>query len=140
MLFNNGIYDAETNTFTEEFNPDILFFGKIHHDYERVDREYMEDIYKRIFVNMLGEVQADYLSKVYSWALLGFHQKSFLFCIGTNGDNGKSTMTNIFNKICPELCGAFNPSGLIHRQTLMEDAQKNRWALLLKNKRFIFSQ
>jgi hypothetical protein len=141
VLFKNGIYDAMADKFSTEFDPNVLFFGRIPHDYtEYPDTEYMADVYQRFFVDTLGEVQGDYLSKVYGTALIGQHQKSFLFCVGTDGDNGKSTFTNAFMKACPELCGTFNPNSLVARQTMMEDAQRFRWALLLKDKRFVFSQ
>ena len=62
LLFENGYFDFETNTFYDKeiygYNPDILFMGKIHHNFEILKEEdmvYMEDIRKRFFTSVLGE-------------------------------------------------------------------------------------
>ena len=48
ILFNNGYYDFHKELFYSKdeygFNPDIVFMGKIHFDFEDFDTEYMNDI------------------------------------------------------------------------------------------------
>ena len=51
ILFLNGYYDFKAQKFYSKeefgFNPEILFMGRIHHDFEEFDSEYIQDIKQR---------------------------------------------------------------------------------------------
>ncbi len=140
LLFKNGIYYSEDNSFVDEFDPNILFTGRIEFDMDKPDEEYINDIYQRMYVNTLDVEQAQYLCNQMSTALMGIYQKSFTFCIGTNGDNGKSLFVDAINNAFSQLTGSFEPENVMFRpNSSQEKAQKYRWALLNRYKRILMS-
>ena len=74
ILFNNGYYDFHKEFFFPKleygFDPNIVFMGKIQHDFEDFDTEYMNDIKQRLFVNPLGKEMGEYL--ILNW-LIAFY-------------------------------------------------------------------
>lgn len=141
LLFNNGIYDATDNSFTTEFNPNILFMGRLPYDMDEPDEEYVKDIYQRLYVDTLDKEPAQFLCNKISTALFGYFQKDFTFCLGTNGNNGKSIFIEAINKsFGSSITGAFEPTNLMFRpNSSQEQAQKYRWALLHRHKRILMS-
>lgn len=143
ILFNNGYYDSTINggQFVPGFNPDIVFFAKIHHDYEPLtaeDEVYMQDIKQRYFENPLGNVQAEFLLENLACAVIGTLMKRYL--IGLGGTNcGKSVITKALKYSFGEYVGAFNAENLAVRSTCEDEAKAMRWCLLLRHKRLILS-
>ena len=143
VLFNNGYYDSTINggQFVQGFNPDIVFFAKIHHDYEPLTAEdelYMQDIKQRYFVNPLDTVQAEFLLENLACAVIGTLMKRYL--IGLGGTNcGKSVITKALKYSFGEYVGAFNAENLAVRSTCEDEAKAMRWCLLLRHKRLILS-
>ena len=148
LLFNNGIYHFETDTFTEvkpgEFNrPDIFFHAKINFDYcydNLTDEmiEYMVDIRQRIFLDPLGEEQGKYFLELISRAVAGNKMKKIIFGIG-NGNNGKSVIAKAISNAIGLYCGSFNAESLAYRQNSQDEAAVMRWALLARYNRVLFS-
>jgi phage/plasmid-associated DNA primase len=92
---------------------------------------------KKLFFDPLGQEVGSYLVEVLSRSLMGDKMKKIFFGLG--GSNcGKSTITSAFTKACGEYIGVFNASNLCQRET-SDEAQAQRWALLLATKRIIFS-
>lgn len=141
ILFNNGYYDYKEQLFYDTFNPEILFFGKIHHDFSHfsdLDIEYMEDIKKRFFYDTLGKEVGDYFIETLSRGLAGDVQKRFLFALGGT-NTGKSILTKGLQLSLGDYVGGFNAENMAYRTSSGDEAQANRWAMLLKNKRLILS-
>jgi len=144
LLFNNGYFDGDTELFYHKdeykFNPDIMFMGKIHHDFTPLsfdDANYADTIFDRYIKQLIGEDDALYLFTQLSRALMGDVMKKLTLCLGpTNG--GKSSITKMFKAACGDYCGNFNAENLSEKK-VTDEAQAIRWALLLKNKRIIFS-
>jgi hypothetical protein len=65
ILFRNGYYDFNQQKFYSKeeygFNPDILFFDRINHDFDDFDMDYVKDIRQRLFYNSLGETLGNYM-------------------------------------------------------------------------------
>lgn len=90
LLFNNGIYDASTNMFYPKyiygFNPAILFLGKLHYDFisnDQVDPIYINDIYRTLFINTLGDIEGNYFLEVISRAIMGNNMNHSIFGSGS---------------------------------------------------------
>lgn len=141
LLFKNGYFDAEQGKFFKEFNPDIVFFAQIPHDFEEFteeDMEYMADVKNRLFYNPLGTQQGDFLITNLARGLMGDMMKRFL--MGLGGTNcGKSIMTTAIALACGSYIGTFNAENLAYRNSSEDEAKALRWALLLRHKRLIFS-
>lgn len=143
LLFNNGYFDMKEGHFytKEEINPSIVFFGKIHHNFTEFDKEemsYMDDLEKRLFFNVLGEDVGTYFMIMLARGLAGDMMKNIMFCLGDT-DCGKSTLTTAITLSCGDYVGSFNAENLAYRNTSNDEAQIMRWAMLLRYKRFIFS-
>lgn len=142
LLFKNGYLDGVEGKFYHKdvygFNPDIVFFGRIHHDFEICDEDYMNDIRERLFYLPLGKEQGEYMVQNLARGLMGDTMKRFMFGLG--GTNcGKSVMTSAVTLACGDYVGAFNAENLALRASSDDEARSMRWALLLRYKRLIFS-
>jgi len=141
LLFNNGYLNFRTMEFHSQFNPDIVFVYKIHHNYEKFydeDMEYMKSIEERFFTIPLGASVADHLILNLSRALAGDVMKRILFGLG--GTNcGKSVLTRALASALGEYCGSFNAECLAYNKSSADEAAQMRWVYLLRYKRIIFS-
>ena len=142
ILFNNGYFNFKTEKFytfdDNEFDKSIIFTGKIHHDFEVFDIDYMNDIQQRIFYNTLGQSVGDFLILNLARGLAGDMMKRVL--VGLGGTNtGKSVLTDSVANSFGDYFGSFNAENLAYRNTSSDEAQTMRWAMLLKNKRVIMS-
>lgn len=135
LLFTNGYYDG---VFHSEFNPDILFFSRIPHDYEVSHLYYMDDIQERFFYNPLGKETGDYYMELLARGLFGDKMKQIAFCLGKS-NTGKSTITKAFQASAGDYTGVFNAECFSHKNTSQEEAQLLRWAFLARFKRNLFS-
>jgi len=141
LLFNNGYFDMKTNKFHYGFNKDIVFSGKINQDYKPFtikDEEYMESIKKRLFYDPLGKEVGDYFILNLARGLAGDRMKRIFFGLGFS-NTGKSTVTKALLKTCGDYVGIFDGNNLAYRNTSADSASQNRWMMLLKDKRLIFS-
>jgi phage/plasmid-associated DNA primase len=143
ILFNNGYYDFHEQKFHNYFDPDIVFMGKIHHDFSNFsddDLDYMDSIVERIFYNPLTEEVGDYLLLNIGMALAGdaIKMKRCLFGLGSS-NAGKGVLTNAILNSFGDYAGSFNAECLTSRKTMNEEAQIMRPFLLLAFKRIIIS-
>lgn len=146
LLFRNGYFDAAEGKFYHKdvhgFNPDILFFACIPHDYEEFDEEelaYMASIKQRLFRDPLGQEQGDFLLLNIARGLMGDMMKRFIMGIGTT-NSGKSILTTAIQIACGKYAATFNAENLAMRNNSDGDeAKAMRWMLLLRHTRVILS-
>jgi len=139
ILFNNGIFDFKTRTFTDDFNPSLVFFGKIHSNYNsEIDETYLESIKQRIFYDTLGVEAGNYFIEQLSQGLSGKVMKKILFAIGPT-NSGKGVLTTSLMLSLGDYCGSFNAENLAYRETSQDEGAVMRWALLACHKRLILS-
>lgn len=142
LLFNNGYFDLRENVFYNTFNPEIVFGGKIYQDYNPIfsadEEKYIESIKMRLFYEPLGKDFGDFFILNLSRGLAGDMMKKIMFGLGPS-NTGKSTITKAFLKSCSDYVGTFDGNNFAYRNTSNDSASQNRWLMLLKNKRIIFS-
>jgi hypothetical protein len=142
LLFNNGYFDLHENVFYNTFNPEIVFAGKIYQDYNPIftlDEEiYIESIKRRLFYEPLGKNVGDFFILNLARGLAGDMLKRIMFGLGAS-NTGKSTITKALLKACSDYVGTFDGNNFAYRNTSNDSASQNRWLMLLKNKRIIFS-
>jgi len=138
LLFNNGIYDGKTGQL-KPFDPKIVFYGKINQDYvERLDTEYMETIFQRLFIDPLGKDIGTYFLIQLARALFADNPKRILFGLGETGA-GKSLIAKALLYAGGDYIGNFNAESLAVSKSTADEAQQMRWAMLIQHKRIIFS-
>jgi len=142
ILLDNGYYDFKAKNFYSKsehgFNPDILFMGNIHHDFEPFNEDYIKSIKERLFYDALGEEVGNYFILNLARGLAGDMMKRILFGLGWT-NIGKSILTTAVTLSCGDYIGSFNAENLAYRNTSNDEAQIMRWAMLLRFKRIIFS-
>ena len=142
LLFNNGYFDLRENIFYNNFNHEIVFSGKIYQDYNAIftakDETYIESIKKRLFYEPLGKDVGDFFMLNLARGLAGDMMKRIIFGLGAS-NTGKSTITKSLLKTCSDYVGTFDGNNFAYRNTSNDSASQNRWLMLLKHKRIIFS-
>ena len=142
LLFNNGYLDLRSNIFYDIFNPELVFSGKIYQDYNSTftteEETYIESIKKRLFYEPLGKDVGDFFIYNLSRGLAGDMMKRIMFGLGSS-NTGKSTITKALLKTCSDYVGTFDGNNFAYRNTSNDSASQNRWLMLLKHKRIIFS-
>jgi hypothetical protein len=145
ILFQNGYYDFHQQKFYNKnevcFNPKIVFFGRIHHDFEAFSEDdmiYMDNIRERLFYLTLGKEVGDYFITNLARGLSGEMMKRILFGLGDT-NCGKGVLTIAMMNSCGDYVGSFNAENLAYKETSQDEAQIMRWCLLLRYKRIIFS-
>lgn len=146
-LFDNGYLDLDTKIFhpkEEGFNPELVFFAKIPREFDptpitEVDLTGEKSLFKRLFSDPLGEETAKFALVYYARALAGKKDKSLLFNLGAT-NAGKSLIAKIFRKVFgPQMVGIFNAENFVFRNSNGDEARDNRWALMMKHNRLLFS-
>lgn len=132
LLFKDGIYNMKTSKFTKGFNQEIVFHCQVPHNYpvRNIDEEkYALD---KSF-NVLFDDQDPMILSL-SRALAGDnHIKKFYFCPGKS-NAGKSKLIKMLEVAFGNYVGTFNAEVLAvsSKGDTKEEAQKNRWALILR--------
>ncbi len=119
LLFNNGYYDLKETKFYQKdektgfqfmAESKIVFFGKIHHDFEEPTKDnltYIEYVKKTLFHTPLEEDVGDFLLLNLSRGLARDKMKKLLFGLGET-NSGKSLIYkshyNGMRRLCGNIC------------------------------------
>lgn len=141
LLFTDGIYDVEKDTFTEEFDPNIIFEYSIPRAFPRtrnIEAEtYLRNtLFVEPFLNKeVGDVLLHYLSR----GIFGdFLMKTLLFCLGKT-NSSKGTLCNFLTLVFGGMVGSFNGNSLIQRTSDVEATKSISWVKSVAKRRFAFS-
>lgn len=145
LLFSNGYYDMVAGRFLRPHDPEydtsVVFLESIPYDWnpEFLDEIYMRSIMDRFFLQQHDKVRGEFLALTLARGIAGDAMKHF--AIGTgSGNTGKSFLAKTMGVVFGGYVGTFNGANLIYKPSCSQDeAQRNRWAGLLQNKRIIFS-
>jgi phage/plasmid-associated DNA primase len=144
LLFSDGIYDFDTNTFTEGFNPSIVFKHRIDRPYPKVrNDEMIATVLKVLFKDtfLVDEMEAShYLRKAIARALYGDYQnKAFYFCVGKS-NAGKGVLTDALKSAFGGFVGTFNAGALAYNERNGADVAKQlSWVFGIRDKRMVIS-
>jgi hypothetical protein len=133
----NDKYDSEENG----FNPDIVFVYRIDHEFVNFsedDMVYMDSIQERLFTLPLGDDVGKYLILNLARGLAGDQMKRIMFGLGMT-NTGKGILTKACQLSMGQYCDVFTGENLAFNNVNNDEAQKMRWAMLLRNKRLIIS-
>jgi hypothetical protein len=144
LLFSDGIYDFDTDTFTEGFNPLIVFKYRIDRPFPKErNNDMIREVTKILFEDtfMDHEMEAShYMRKGISRSLYGeYRAKKFYFCIGKS-NAGKSALTDALKIAFGGFVGSFNAGALAYNERNGADAAKQlSWVFGIKDKRMVIS-
>jgi hypothetical protein len=144
LLFQDGVYDFMTNTFTEGFDPKVVFKYKIDRPYPKERNEQLiKHVYELLFINPFMEediATSDYLRLGLSKALAGdYFDKKFYFAVGRS-NAGKGVLTDALKASFQGFVGTFNAGALAFNENSGADtAKKLSWVFGIKDKRLAIS-
>lgn len=159
LLFKNVIYDMNNNE-TIPFDSEIVFHHRVPHNFPKRDLDNIKFAYETSFKQICGDLGNDGfdtskmdpsksetiplsmpLRVAFARALAGdLTAKKFYLCPGrTNA--GKSKLVDMFMICFGGFVQQFNAENLAHydKNSSQDPAQKNRWALIIRFARIIFS-
>jgi len=157
LLFKNGYYDGEKSLFfpslkidektgklVSGFDPAILFFGFVDHDYPTSEEiaamiPLINSIKKRFFYDVFPKAVAERAIWRYSVAIFGEALKSIILNIGVT-DSGKSTIAKGFQySYGSGYVGVFNSESLtFNKNSSNDEAQRMRVFFLKRYCRLLF--
>lgn len=143
-LFSNGIYDLDTDTFTEGFDPRIVFRDRIARPFPKERKEHFVKLVKRILFEdpfMADEMEtSDCLRIAIARALYGdYRAKQFYFCVGKS-NAGKGVLADAMKAAFGGYVGTFNAKALSYNDNSSADAAKQlSWVFGIKDKRMAIS-
>lgn len=144
VLFTNGYWDCKQGSFhpvdSHSFNPSIQFTEKIPFDYDESwdDEKYEDHVFNTFFRTPFGEVVGQYYCLQLARGLAGDCMKRFLVGVGPS-NTGKSIISLALKSSCGGYYDAWNGANLAYKNSSADEAQRLRWAYLLKSKRIIVS-
>lgn len=144
LLFQDGIYDFMTDTFTEGFDPKIVFKYKIDRPYPKHrNEELIKLVHQILFVNPFMDEDmpsSDFLRIGLSKALAGdYLDKKFYFNVGRS-NAGKGVLTDALKASFQGFIGTFNAGALAFNENSGADtAKKLSWVFGIKDKRIAIS-
>jgi hypothetical protein len=141
LLFKNGYLDMKTMKFYSKeqygFDPEIVFFGRINRPFAPSIPEDIAEMEQKLFYNVLGREQGEYIITFFARALAGdIQMKKFFMGVGV-GNSGKGTITKALQYALDDLVGSFNAGSLCVSKSSNDKAAMNRWIMLLARKRII---
>jgi len=144
LLFADGIYDFDTNTFSEEFNNKIVFKYRIAKAFpkERNDK-LIKYVHKILFIDPFMDyekVVSDFLRVAIARSIYGdYRSKRFYFCVG-KANGGKSAISDAIINSFEGFVGTFNAGALVFNENSGSDlAKKLSWVFGIKDKRMAIS-
>lgn len=144
LLFSDGIYDFDSDTFTPGFDSTITFKHRIRRPFPKHrDESLVNHVRKVLFEDtFLKEDRAasDYLRIGISRALYGdYKAKLFYFCVGRS-NAGKGVLTDALIAAFHGFIGTFNANSLSYNDKNGGDSAKQlSWVIDNKDKRITIS-
>jgi hypothetical protein len=141
LLFDDGIYNIETNSFTEGFDPNIVFFHKMGRKFPKRDEEKIKWVEHTLFDNLFDDIKISNGLKAHiARAITGrfFKLRKATFCQGQTA-SGKGMLTDALLKAFPGVVSTFDSNNLIMNDIKKDEAQRMMWLMKLKTVRMAIS-
>lgn len=145
LLFSNGIYDFKTDTFTEGFDPKIVFFKRINRPFiKERNEEVIKTINKILFIDAFdennGKLAGEYLKKALCMAIYGdYRRKKFYLGLG-EANCGKGVVVNAISAAFEGFIDEYDANNLLYNpNNHADEAKRLAWVKDLNGVRIAFS-
>lgn len=130
LLFPNGIYDFKAKTFTESFDPAIVFTGRMPRPFPVRNQAIVDEVRKISFTDAFDSKEvADTLLHSLMRAFIGDTLwKKFIIATGW-GNSGKGMLATLIKCCMGVLCSDFNGNCLLYKSSQGESARENGWMI-----------
>ncbi|AVL93355.1 DNA primase [Zamilon virus] len=138
LLFKDGIYNFNTGTFTEGFDPKIVFKCRVPWKFPKYDKDLVKKAYRLSFKKLFDDPKP--MITALACALAGdITHKKMYFCPGKS-NAGKSYLVRMLKYCFGAYIGDFNGENLAyHKNDSRDEAAKIRWAYKLAHTRILMS-
>lgn len=144
LLFSDGIYDFDTNTFTEGFNPKIVFLARMNKPFpvER-NEDIIQTVNKILFRDPFladDSINGDFMKLALSLGLYGKYMMKKIYAILGETNAGKSAIGEALQDSFEGYVDIFNASNLLPQNRDSSDEEKKlAWLVPLANTRIVIS-
>jgi phage/plasmid-associated DNA primase len=141
LLFADGIYDFNTNTFSKGFNSKIIFFNRIERNFPSKpnygDIRYLEHI---LFDNLFEtEEISNFVKRFITYSIYGDYRiRKSCFAMGETG-SGKGMITEALYNAFPGIVEQFDADNFLFNKSSKDKAQMLMWLKNLKTVRLAIS-
>lgn len=140
LLFKDGIYDMRTREFTEGFDKNLVFSGRISRKFPRErDEKMIEEMNTLLFKDPFYETEHDvgiYLKQLLARGIAGeYRDKVSIWAIGET-NSGKGVQTIALMKCFESFISTYNPNALLYNKNSgADEAKKLSWVYPIHNSR-----
>lgn len=138
LLFIDGIYDMITKTFTQGFNHDILFTGRIKRKFPERNEDLIAKVNKLLFEDPYKETEQDvgkYMKKLLARGIGGnYHDKTMVIVVGES-NSGKGLLSFALENTFGTNITTYAAANLQFRGNNVDDAKKYSWVCPIRNSR-----
>jgi hypothetical protein len=140
ILFQDGIYNFNTNEFTKGFDPNIVFFHRMERNFPARNEEKIEWVKKALFDNLFSNTEeADYDRAVTAKAIYGDYSYRKAYLARGETASGKGTQTKALTLTFPGLVDEFDADELVWQKSTKDKAQMYMWLKDYKTTRLLMS-
>lgn len=142
LLFSNGFYDFKTQTFTEGFDPEIVFFGSVPRPFPTTRNEQAIDYVRKVFFRdpFANPAVGDALLHWVSRGIAGHYEaKKVIVPYGPANSTKGTLCKHLDTTFGPGLIGSFNGDSLLMRTGDVEATKSLSWVKQIYNKRIAYS-
>lgn len=138
--FKNGVYNLQTNIFSNHGKVDDYITFSTGYDYISYDEndETVQDIYKFLSQIIPNKKVLEYTLKVLGTSLVGIPDEKFYIWTGLSGANGKSTLINFLETTLGDYIASADVSLLTNKRNNSSNASPD--VIRLKGKRIFAFQ
>lgn len=142
LLFMDGIYDMVTKTFTNGFNRDILFTGRIKRKFPQRNEELIAKVNKLLFEDPYKETEQDvgvYLKKLLARGIGGNYLDKTMVIVVGESNSGKGLLSFALENCFNTYITTFAAANLQFRGNNVDDAKKYSWLCPIRDSRISIS-
>lgn len=146
LLFEDGIYDYETKTFTKGFNNKIVFKSNIPREYNGSPTKESIDFVNRVLFeepfedNSDGKSEALFLKRALARGIYGdYKAKAYYMLLGLSNSGKGVTSGAMISAFGRGYVKTFNSENLYYNKNSADEEMKNRWLLDICYGRLAFS-
>jgi len=150
LLFKNGIYDFKSNTFVEEFNPEIVFFHKIDRNFPSRNEDIIKWVNHILFENMFEDNKesnieglkykmSDFAKAGIARAIYGDYKARKCYFWRGETASGKGMLTGALMETFPGLVETFTANNFLYSKQTKDEAAKLGWLAQFKTARIMIS-
>jgi hypothetical protein len=140
ILFKDGIYNFDTNTFIKGFDENIVFFNHIDRNFPVKDIQLVEKVKKCLFIDTFDKIEnTNALLSAIARGIYGDYRiRKCYFCRGETRA-GKGLLTEALKHTFKDMIGEFDADNLQYDKTSSDNAKKYMWIKSIRTNRLVIS-